>query len=60
MDKDVARSLERIIQYLFFDEIGDWEAQGKPRNHIYRDVRRVDKWLGHETEQKRAPEAKKR
>ena len=55
MDKDVARSLERIIQYLFLDEIRDWEAQGKPRNHIYRDVRRVDKWLGQETE-RRAPE----
>ena len=55
MDKDVARSLERIIQYLFFDEIRDWEAQGKPRNHIYCDVRRVDTWLGEETE-KRAPE----
>ena len=58
MDKNVARSLERIIQYLFFDEIRDWEAQGKPRNHIYRDVRRVDKWLDEETG-KRAPEKKR-
>ena len=52
--------MERIIEFLFFDEIRNWEAKGKPRNHIYRDVRRADTWLGEETEGKRAPEAKKR
>jgi hypothetical protein len=45
MDEKIERSLERIIEYLFSDEIRDWEAQGKPRNHIYTDLRRVDRWL---------------
>ena len=45
MDEKIEKSLERIIEYLFWDEIRDWEAQGKPRNHIYTDVRRVDRWL---------------
>jgi hypothetical protein len=46
MDKEIERSLERIIEYLFWDEIRDWEAQGKPRKQIFTDVRRVDRWLG--------------
>jgi hypothetical protein len=45
MDEKIEKSLERIIEYLFWDEIRDWEAQGKPRNHIYTDLRRVDRWL---------------
>lgn len=45
MDERIEKSLERIIEYLFWDEIRDWEAQGKPRNHIYTDLRRVDRWL---------------
>jgi len=45
MDEKIEKSLERSIEYLFWDEVRDWEAQGKPRNHIYTDVRRVDRWL---------------
>ena len=45
MDEKIEKSLERIIEYLFWDEIRDWEARRKPRNHIYIDIRRVDRWL---------------
>ena len=45
MDKKIERSLERIIQYLFWEEIRHWEELGKPRDHIFTDVRRVDRWL---------------
>jgi hypothetical protein len=59
MEKKIEKSLERIIEYLFWDEIWDWEAQGKPRKHIFADVRRVDHWLGERTERKRAsPDAR--
>jgi hypothetical protein len=54
MEKKIEGSLERIIDYLFWDEIRDWEAEGKPRKHIFTDVRRVDRWLGEITKKKRA------
>jgi len=54
MTEYIEMSLERIINYLFWDEIRDWEAQGKPKNHIYKDLQRVDKWLGKVVERKRA------
>jgi len=56
MDENIERSLERIIEYLFSDEIRDWEAQGKPRNHIFTDVRRVDRWLDTVSVRERASE----
>jgi hypothetical protein len=37
--------LERIIQYLFWDEIRRSEELGKPLNHIHHDILRVDEWL---------------
>jgi hypothetical protein len=56
MDKKIEQSLERIIEYLFWDEIRDWEAAGRPqRDHIYLDVMRVDDWLDKASQRKRAP-----
>lgn len=52
VEPKIAESLERIVEYLFWDEIRHWEARGRPRNHIYRDVRRIDKWLGEITKGK--------
>jgi hypothetical protein len=46
--------MERIIEYLFWEEIRHWEELGKPRNHIFTDVRRVDRWLDKVSEGKRA------
>jgi len=46
MDTNIAASLERIVEYLFWDEIKDWEACGRPaEDHIYLDVLAVDEWL---------------
>jgi hypothetical protein len=55
MDKHVEGSLERIIEYLFSDELRHWQEQGEPMNHIFIDVWRVDRWLKKLRAEKRRP-----
>ena len=45
MDEEVKRSLLDVIEYLYSEEKRHYEESGKPKNHIFNDVRRVDDWL---------------
>jgi hypothetical protein len=45
MDKNIERSVKRIVEYLFSDEFRHWEELGEPMNHIFIDVWSVDRWL---------------
>jgi len=45
MDKALLRSLRRIVIYMAPDEGRHFAESAKPRNHIFRDVIRVAKFL---------------
>ena len=42
---DVRQSLNQLIEYLYRDEQKNWEADGRPKEHIFCDVLRVAYWL---------------
>ena len=42
---EVRQSLNTIIEYLWRDEQKNWEADGRPKEHIFHDVHRVAVWL---------------
>jgi hypothetical protein len=43
--KKVLRSMNTLIQYSIASEEKHFEESGKPRNHIFRDVRKIAFWL---------------
>ena len=45
MDKDTQESVDRIIHYLEDAERKNWLEEGKPENHIYRDILELQGWL---------------
>jgi hypothetical protein len=46
MNEKTERSLQRIIDYLYPDELRHWEELGKPKEgHIFVDVQRVSTWF---------------
>jgi hypothetical protein len=49
LDERAAMSLLKIVKYLHDDEARHYEESGKPRNHIFRDVARIEKLLTHES-----------
>jgi hypothetical protein len=44
MDNETYNSLCAVLDYLMPEEKRHWEEMGKPDDHIYLDVRRVDDW----------------
>ena len=44
MNRDTFKSLVKVLHYLATDEERDWEASGKPDNHIYNDIERLMGW----------------
>lgn len=42
---EVRHSLDTLIEYLWHDEQKNWDADGRPDAHIFRDVERVAAWL---------------
>jgi len=47
---EVRQSLGALIEYLWHDEQRDWRASGRPKVHIFRDVRRIAAWLDDQTD----------
>ncbi len=45
MDYDTRMAVQEIVNYLYVDEQKDFEASGKPKQHIFRDIRLVANWL---------------
>jgi hypothetical protein len=45
MDEKTYQSLREVVMYLSLDEGRHFEENGRPRNHIYRHVMRLAKWL---------------
>ena len=41
------KNLERLLDYVEADERKNWEETGKPKTHIYNDISKLRKWLGH-------------
>jgi hypothetical protein len=39
------RSVGRLVLYLAIEDGRDYADTGKPRDHIFRDVMRVARWL---------------
>ena len=44
MDELTYRSLSAILEYLCEDERKHWEELGKPDDHIYTHIQRVQTW----------------
>ncbi len=42
MDKKTYDAIKRVVEYLYDDEENHWEESGKPKNHIFRDVCRLN------------------
>ena len=45
MNKDILRSIRRIVIYMAPEEGRHYEEDGKPRGHIFRDVMRLAKFV---------------
>lgn len=43
--KKVLLSINALVQYSIASEEKHFEESGKPRNHIFRDVRKIAYWL---------------
>ena len=41
---EIKNSLQRLLNYLEHDEEKGWLESGKPKDHIYNDVRRLREW----------------
>ena len=39
------KDIEELVNYLYEDEARHYEESDKPSKHIFRNVRRVEKWL---------------
>lgn len=44
MDSETYLSLQSLLDYVREDECRDWEESGRPFNHIYLDIVRLDGW----------------
>lgn len=47
--KKVLHSINTLVQYSIASEEKHFEECGKPRNHIFRDVRKIEHWLRQNT-----------
>jgi hypothetical protein len=45
MDKKTLESLRRLVIYAAIEEGKNYEEAGRPRNHIFRDVMRLARFL---------------
>lgn len=36
--KEQVKSLENVVDYLYFDEVKDYNANDKPKSHIFTDI----------------------
>ena len=45
MDEKTYQSLLNIVDYNWAEEERHWEESGKPKNHIFCDLRRAAKYL---------------
>jgi hypothetical protein len=45
MDKKTYNSLEAVIEYLYKDELDDYDVAGKPDDHIFNHIAQVDEWI---------------
>jgi len=43
--KKVLRAINLLVKYSFINEEKHFEESGKPKNHIFRDVRKINHWL---------------
>lgn len=41
MDKYTLEALNRLVNYVYDDEIKDFKAQGEPKEHIFNDIKLV-------------------
>jgi hypothetical protein len=45
MNKDLAKDIKKLCNYLAYDEKKDWEELDKPKNHIWVTISRIKKYL---------------
>jgi hypothetical protein len=45
MDSKTRKHLEKVIDYLWYDEEKNWADSGKPSDHIFVHLRAVKEWL---------------
>ena len=45
LEKNLKKEIGKVVDYLWHDEEKHWEEDGKPRNHIFIAVRRINNWL---------------
>lgn len=50
MDKYTLDALDRLIDYVYDDEHKDWEASGKPEEHIFNYVDMLSAWVQQQRE----------
>lgn len=51
MDEEIYRSIKKVIDYLYDDEMKNWEENDKPQEgHIFHDVAIVDNWIRNKAE----------
>jgi hypothetical protein len=43
--KNMLRSIKCVIDYIYDDELNDYNSSTKKETHIFNDVDKVDNWL---------------
>ena len=46
MDNETRRCLQEVIEYLWDDEQKSWMEHGRPADHIYPCLVKLNSWLG--------------
>ena len=50
----IIKDLERLVDYMYAEELRHWEEEGNPINHIFHAINNVKNYLiGRENEQKK-------
>jgi hypothetical protein len=45
MDNETYASLEKVVEYLWIDEEKHFEESDHPKDHIFRDIKRLRDWV---------------
>jgi len=45
LSKKIFKSISFLIEYSLAGEKRHWEECGKPKDHIYTEIRRIRRWL---------------
>jgi hypothetical protein len=46
--EEILDEIDTILEYLYSDELDDYEESDKPKNHVFASILKVEKWVNKE------------